>query len=177
MQAADEQTHRGPPILDDPRVVDVLFHPRPDTGPNSGPDLKIPVTDTITLGANLYLAQESSPVIVLFHGNGEVASDYAAIAELYVERNITLMVVDYRGYGFSGGEPTGSALLRDARAAFHHVLPQLQDFGMSTQSMFVMGRSLGSAAAIEIASSVRHNLAGLIIESGFAYTFPLIQRL
>ena len=39
-----------------------------------------------------------------------------------------------------------------------------------------MGRSLGSAAAIEIASGASE-IAGLILDSGFAYTFPLIQRL
>jgi hypothetical protein len=40
-----------------------------------------------------------------------------------------------------------------------------------------MGRSLGSAAAIEVALHAGEQLAGLIIESGFAQTFPLLARL
>ena len=40
-----------------------------------------------------------------------------------------------------------------------------------------MGRSLGSAAAIEVAHQAGDAISGLIIESGFADTFALIERL
>jgi hypothetical protein len=40
-----------------------------------------------------------------------------------------------------------------------------------------MGRSLGSAAAIEVAAHAGEQLAGLIVESGFADTFALLSRL
>ena len=40
-----------------------------------------------------------------------------------------------------------------------------------------MGRSLGSAAAIELASSHPEDVTGLIIESGFATTLPLLLTL
>jgi fermentation-respiration switch protein FrsA (DUF1100 family) len=36
---------------------------------------------------------------------------------------------------------------------------------------------LGSASAIELASSYQNEITGLIIESGFAYTYELLQRL
>ena len=38
-----------------------------------------------------------------------------------------------------------------------------------------MGRSLGSAPAIELASSRGPELAGLIVESGFARAIPLLE--
>ncbi len=40
-----------------------------------------------------------------------------------------------------------------------------------------MGRSLGSAAALEVAHRTPAGIDGIIIESGFAYTFPLIERI
>ena len=40
-----------------------------------------------------------------------------------------------------------------------------------------MGRSLGSAAAVEIARHAGDGIDGLIIESGFAYTLPLLATL
>jgi hypothetical protein len=40
-----------------------------------------------------------------------------------------------------------------------------------------MGRSLGSASALELASEYETDSAGLIIESGFAYTVPLLDFL
>jgi hypothetical protein len=40
-----------------------------------------------------------------------------------------------------------------------------------------MGRSLGSAAAIEVTRHYQEAIAGLIIESGFAHTARLLARL
>ena len=40
-----------------------------------------------------------------------------------------------------------------------------------------MGRSLGSASALEIASRVPEAIDGLIIESGFAFASPLLELL
>jgi hypothetical protein len=43
--------------------------------------------------------------------------------------------------------------------------------------MVAMGRSLGSASALELANCYKDRLGGLIIESGFAYAAPLLQLL
>jgi fermentation-respiration switch protein FrsA (DUF1100 family) len=43
--------------------------------------------------------------------------------------------------------------------------------------LIVMGRSLGSASALELAAASASRLDGLIIESGFAWAGPLLRRL
>ena len=43
--------------------------------------------------------------------------------------------------------------------------------------LIVMGRSLGSASALELASNCATRIEGLIIESGFAWAEPLLQLL
>lgn len=43
--------------------------------------------------------------------------------------------------------------------------------------LVVMGRSLGSASALELAACYPGRIAGLIIESGFAYASPLLALL
>jgi fermentation-respiration switch protein FrsA (DUF1100 family) len=54
----------------------------------------------------------------------------------------------------------------------------LAERGVSAGKLFVMGRSLGSAAALEIVDRMNDpGIAGLILESGFAYTFPLLERI
>lgn len=176
-----QQGNRDPKshaVLDNPEIASVLFHPRKaaDRQATLTPDLLVPVTDRISLGASVFPASAEAPVVVLFHGNGELASEYEAIAPLYGDAGISLVVLDYRGYGFSGGSPGATTMLSDARTAFHLLPDLLADLGLGGR-LFVMGRSLGSAPALEIASTVRHRLEGLIIESGFAYTFPLVQRL
>ena len=57
-------------------------------------------------GGSLVVAAPDAPVILYFHGNGELASDYDMLAPLYTAKGITLLVADYRGYGRSGGTPT-----------------------------------------------------------------------
>lgn len=168
-------------VLDRPEIVAVLFHPRREfLVPAPRPDVypvSLPVVAGISIGGKIYAAAPGSPVIVYFHGNGEIASDYDEIAPLYNQIGITLFVLDYRGYGSSDGVPSATALIDDAIECFRQVKAVLSDNGVSAGSLYVMGRSLGSAAAIEVAARFPDELSGLIIESGFAYTFPLIQRI
>jgi len=84
--------------------------------------------------------------------------------------------VDYRGYGRSDGEPTVTAMMQDCHRIFTYVRKNLPEMGYRGP-LIVMGRSLGSASALELASAYPERLAGLIIESGFAYAGPLLQLL
>ncbi len=43
--------------------------------------------------------------------------------------------------------------------------------------LIIMGRSLGSASALELAAAYGDAIDGLIIDSGFAHTVPLLRRL
>ena len=79
------------------------------------------------------------------------------------------ITADYRGYGVSGGQPNFSTMLADAHrvlAAFHETLAS---DGYS-DARFVMGRSLGTLPALELAAHSGTLLRGLIIESGTAGT-------
>jgi hypothetical protein len=168
-------------LLDRPEILQILFHPRRSAfrPADSGPvrDVRIPVADGVAVGGRAFIASAEGPVVLYFHGNGEIAADYDGIAPLYTRLGLTLLVVDFRGYGTSDGTPTASSLIADA-AAVHQALPEvLADLGLTPSRVYVMGRSLGSASALEIAQRAGDGIAGLIIESGFAHTFPLIARL
>ncbi|KAF0141311.1 MAG: alpha/beta hydrolase [Rhodospirillaceae bacterium] len=168
-------------FLDWPDIGRILFHPRleyPGGSLMSGAvSLRIPVAGDLAVGGKIYMAGLEAPVILYFHGNGEIASDYDSIAPYYTSRGLTLFVVDYRGYGSSDGSPTATSLLKDAVALYNQAGYLLTQRGFSYPGLFVMGRSLGSAAAIEVAYRAGADIAGLIIESGFAYTLDLLHRL
>lgn len=174
-------TTRTLSILDRPEVTGILYHPRPDSmrpAPGSPAQaVHIPVAEGISVGGMIFPAREGGPAILYFHGNGEIASDYLMLADLYTGLGITLFVVDYRGYGASDGSPTASTQLADALEAYGQARRLLAANGAGTENLFVMGRSLGSASALEVAVHARDEISGLIIESGFALTFPLIERL
>ena len=84
--------------------------------------------------------------------------------------------MDYRGYGRSGGSPTISAMMQDSHVILDFVEAWLKEQGF-TGPLVVMGRSLGSAPALELAAAHAGRLHGLILESAFAYVTPLLELL
>jgi pimeloyl-ACP methyl ester carboxylesterase len=166
--------------LDQPEVLKTIFHPRKD--PQTGPlppnavDHGIAIDEGIRLHSRIHLAGKDDPNILFFHGNGEIVSDYDMIGPLYTKYAMNFMVVDYRGYGISSGDPSVTSMIRDSHAVFASFKEWLKATGHSGP-LLIMGRSLGSAAALEIGSSYQDEIAGLIIESGFATTLPLLITL
>ena len=168
-------------FLDQPEVARVLFHPRRDP-PNRPLPLRvrlvrIPVDEGIAISARMHRADPAGPTVLFFHGNGEIAADYDGISPLYTGLGINLFIADFRGYGSSDGQPRASHLLADAIAIYEKTASILEENELRARPLFIMGRSLGSAAAIEIARHARDNIDGLIVESGFAYTLPLLATL
>lgn len=167
-------------ILDRPAVLSRLFHPRREdraAAATAGTaDLLIPVADGVTLGARFHAAAAAAPNILFFHGNGEIVADYDDIAPYYQRLGIGFLPVDYRGYGRSSGSPTVAAMMRDAHRVLDFVIDAFAREGR-TGPLLVMGRSLGSAPAIELAAARPDRLAGVIIESGFAFARPLLEIL
>jgi len=167
-------------VLDRPEVLGVLFYPRREIGvphlPTGVHAVRIPVAEQVSLGGKLFLAGPSAPLVLFFHGNGEIVEDYDDLGPIYARRGINFLVVDYRGYGQSTGQPTASALLADSHAVLGFVAGWLKRQGHAGP-LVVMGRSLGSAPALELASHHPEVIAGLILESAFAHTGPLLRRI
>jgi alpha-beta hydrolase superfamily lysophospholipase len=168
-------------LSDNPLIDSALFYPR-EARPGSSrltgvTDGTIPVGEGIVVGYRLYAHRPGQPVIVYFHGNAEVAADYDDVASLYHVAGASLMVVDYRGYGWSTGRPAVASLLPDAEAAARALPALLVAAGLHDSPRCVMGRSLGSACAIHLASATPQAWRGLILDSSFAYVGPLLVRL
>ncbi|MFZ0943120.1 MAG: alpha/beta fold hydrolase [Syntrophobacteraceae bacterium] len=166
-------------VLDSPEISLRIFHPRAEMrsfANTSTNDISIPVGDQITIGARFHIANKEAPNILFFHGNGEIAADYDDIGPLFNRMGINFLPVDYRGYGRSGGEPTVSSMMRDCHSIYDFTKKWLSDNGY-TGEFIVMGRSLGSAPALELASAHEDTIGGLIIESGFALAEPLLRLL
>ena len=165
---------------DHPEIVSRLFFPRREFSgePNhlKAKNYFVEMDDGIAIGCRFYPAQSNGPNILYFHGNGETVFDYDYIAPLYQKRAINLFVADYRGYGMSDGSPSFGSMIRDAHCIFHSFIDFLHDMNFSG-NLFVMGRSLGSAPAIEVAYHYQQQLNGLIIESGFASGRNQLMRL
>ena len=165
--------------MDRREILQILFHPRqsPRTPlPPGARDIDIPAAEGVTLGCRLYGDDKSAPILLFFHGNGEIVSDYDAIGPEYNRVGLNLLVTEFRGYGWSTGTPLASTLLADAELLYDRLRQWLAKEGYGG-SLFIFGRSLGSACAIDLAA--RHNdaIQGLIIDSGFGETLPLARSL
>ena len=165
--------------FDKPEICRRLFYPRRALDPGKGEgfeSLMIPVARDVALGGVFHESGKEAPTILFFHGNGEVVTDYDDIGAMYRRMGINFLPVDYRGYGFSTGRPTVTEMMRDSHRVFHFVDSWLGERGFSGP-VVIMGRSLGSAPALEIAFHNGEGIAGLIVESGFARILPLLRLL
>lgn len=154
-------------LLDRTDLVGRLFFPREDTRPTprGASDHFVAVPDA-TL--HLRVHGERGPLLLLFHGNGEIASDWDAAAASFTAHGLRFGVLDYRGYGKSTGVATMRRTIEDAWVALAYAQ------ALSGTSVIVMGRSLGSAPAWEVAraSSVR----AVVMDSGFTDVDAFARR-
>ena len=175
-------------VLDRPEVIMCLFHPRseppgstfqaaaPENSMALPKDILIPVKDDVAIGARFHMAEQSGASILFFHGNGEIVADYDELGPIYNQMGANFLAVDYRGYGRSTGRPTVTAMMRDCHVIFEFVQNWLRQNNYPGP-VILMGRSLGSAPALELAAACGDSIDGLIVESGFAFAAPLLQLL
>ncbi len=166
-------------LIDNSSLLQFLFYPRPEHSdpPENAFDMMVPVEEGVEVHCRGYWAQEDSPWLLYFHGNGEVVSDYDFFAPYYREAGLNLLVADYRGYGKSTGSPTFGRIVADAPMILEAAEKELTRRELLQDRLWVMGRSLGSICALELADRCAHQLQGLIIESGFLSIVRLIRHL
>ncbi len=119
-----------------------------------------------------YLAPKASPILphpspsfpalLWFYGNGENVAAIWPVVREFQPPGTAVLVVDYPGYGASGGRATEAGLYAAADAAYASLLARP---GVDAKRIYVYGRSLGSAVATDLAA--RRTVAGLILESPF----------
>ncbi len=113
------------------------------------------------------------PTIVYFYGNGNCMNDTLNHElELYRRMGVNVFVVDYYGYGMSGGEPSERNCYDAANRAYDYVLTRKE---VDANRIIAAGWSLGGAVAIDLAS--RRPVAGLIAFSSFTSMIDMSHRI
>jgi uncharacterized protein len=102
------------------------------------------------------------PALLWFYGNGENIATIWPVLRDFRPRGAALLVVDYPGYGGSGGRTTEAGLYRAADLAYDWLRRRPE---VDPARIFIYGRSLGSVPAVH--SAATHPAAGLILESPF----------
>lgn len=115
---------------------------------------------------------DSVAALLWFYGNGENISAIWPVLRDFRPPGAALLVVDYPGYGASGGRATEDALYEAADLAYQDLVARPE---VDRARVFVYGRSLGSAVATHLAST--HSVAGLVLESPFTSARDMSRHL
>jgi len=160
------------------RSVEPQFAFFPSAGENLTPaqaglafePLTIDTGDHERLRAWLMRAPKPRATVIYFHGNGGNLSVWAPVIADIRLRGLTVLAVDYRGYGLSTGRPSERGLYRDVDA----VIARAAALAEPRVPVVYWGRSLGSTMAA-YAARVRAP-QGVILESGFPDARAVIGR-
>jgi uncharacterized protein len=116
-------------------------------------------------------AAQSAPTIVHFHGNGEELADQVPLARALRSLGLGLLAVEYPGYGLARDEsPTESRIYADAEVA----IARLRELGVPRERTVLMGLSLGSGVAAEMA--LRGHGSRLILLAPFTSVVDMARR-
>ena len=100
--------------------------------------------------------------VLVAPGNAGNRLDRAPLAAAMAGRGLTVLLVDYRGYGGNPGSPSEEGLARDVQAARTFLIEQA---GIPAGRLIYYGESLG--AAVVTALAARYPPAGLVLRSPF----------
>lgn len=119
-----------------------VYHPEASWQVRQAPDFEL-LHDGVKL-RGWVMNPGRGKALLYFGGNGERVEDSRAeLARWLPDR--TIYLVAYRGYAASEGRPSETALIGDALALFDQVAPH-------HASVAVLGRSLGSGVAVQVAA-------------------------
>ncbi len=134
-------------------------------------DLRLQCTDGVTIHGWFVPAAGSSRGTVLFlHGNaGSISHRYEKLLILHGLK-LDVCIIDYHGYGRSGGQPCERTTYLDADAAYDW----LTKFHQTAPGQIILwGESLGGGVATYLAA--KHTVGGLVLESTYT-SLPDVAR-
>jgi pimeloyl-ACP methyl ester carboxylesterase len=141
-----------------------IYYPQPRSLAGSTPTLTLRTEEARVLVTTRTHAGPSA--LVYFGGNAEdVSYSLPGLSTAFPDH--ALYLLHYRGYGGSSGQPSETALVADALALFDRVRAEHQD-------IVVLGRSLGSGVAVQVAS--QRPVARLVLVTPFNSLQELAAR-
>ncbi|OJA07462.1 lysophospholipase [Halomonas sp. QHL1] len=140
-------------------------------------EVTLTTEDDVALDAWWIPAPVPRASLLFLHGNaGNISHRLESIAQ-FQRLGLSVLIIDYRGYGRSEGSPSEAGTALDARAAWQWLRDEAEQ---EAGEIVLFGRSLGAAVAAELAASLdeqQSTPAAVILESPFRSVPELAQQL
>lgn len=151
----------------------MAFFPPPSSYPENAPDLiHVPVTEDQSLAIIALWHPDARLHVIHAHGNAEDAGQLRHVYEAYRGLGVSVLGLDYRGYGQSDGRPGIQRAKADVRAVYDYLVDEKN---VDPGDIVLHGRSLGTAMVLPLAATAP--VGGVILESsllnGFRTMIPL----
>ena len=158
----------------------IIFHPakfpegywNPDSLGLKAKDISFQSEDGVNLHGWFVPTSGARATLLWFHGNAGNLSHRLDNIQRLLPLKLNIFIFDYRGYGKSEGEPDEQGIYKDSQAAYNKVL-ELK--GVSVDSLFLFGRSLGGICAVETA--LNNSARALILESVFTSASDMSRKI
>lgn len=124
--------------------------------------IEVPGTDGMVIKSWLTKGDPTKKTFIFFHGNAGNAADRMVMMRVLVNADHTVVLAEYRGYGNNPGKPSEKDITSDAE----ELVSYIKDKGVSEQDIILMGRSLGTGVATQLAAN--YDIAALILISPFS---------
>jgi alpha-beta hydrolase superfamily lysophospholipase len=152
----------------------ILFHPTPlsihhqYTIRQSYTEHNLGQADGTNLALIKFLTPQKRGIVLYFHGNMQNVERYAPFSTFFTDQGYELWMMDYRGFGKSTGTITEKGLYADALQVYNLATNEI-----STDSIIIYGKSLGTGIATQLASTQKSKK--LILETPY-YAIPRIAK-
>ena len=125
-------------------------------------DVQLRSADNVVLNGWWVAARDARGAVLILHGNAGNISHRVGYLTMFNRLQYATLLIDYRGYGKSGGSPSEEGTYRDAEAAWLHLVETRK---VNARDIVIVGESLGGAVATWLAA--KYPPRALIIASAF----------
>ena len=125
--------------------------------------LKFPVENDTVSAIILKPNQKAKATIFYFHGAGGNVTTYTPLLTSLLNDQFQIVMIDFRGYGKSTGQPLHTNIAEDGEKIFKELIKRDD---IKNKKIIFYGASMGSQIATHLANSHQNEISGLVLEGG-----------
>lgn len=131
----------------------------------------IKTQDGNNLATRFWQAKDEKYLVLYFHGNYLDLGNLDEIAEKFNKKGYSILAMDYRGYGLSQGYAAEETSYLDSQLLYKEAI----NMGYTSKNIIILGRSIGSGVATELASKNKAKI--LVLVSPFVTAFRVVTTI